>query len=250
MSDSIDNIADGGLAGIIRQGTTNYMKDVHTALPGKIVSFNSLNQTVSVQLLIRRVFKGDQEVDLPQLINVPVWTPRAGGFVQTFPIAPDDQCLILFAERSIDTWFTVGDVQTPNSNRMHSFSDAICLLGLYSEPTAISDYDTENFQIRNEEKDQTITLLNNKNINISTGTVTVEMLNSSETINITAPVKININTPLAEFATDVKISGNLNITGTSTAADHDSGGISGKNHTHIGSPTAPTGPIVPTGTPQ
>lgn len=244
MSDKVSNESPGGLPGIIRQGITNYMKDVHTALPGKIVTFNPSLQTASVQLLIRRVFKNNRERDLPQLINVPVWQPRAGGFSITFPIKPDDECLVLFSERSLDKWFKFGDIQTPTDFRMHSLSDAICLVGMSSEPKAIQDYDAENFQIRNEEKDQTVTLLANKDVNITTGAVVVEMLNGSETINMTAPTKINIDTPLAEYTTDVKINGklevvqdvtmgaDLDVTGTSTAADHDSGGISGKTHIH------------------
>lgn len=261
MTDKVSNESPGGLPGVIRQGITNYMKDVHTALPGKIVSFDIALQTAKVQLLIRRIFKGGNELDLPQLINVPVWQPRAGGYCITFPIKPDDECLVLFSERSLDKWFKFGDVQTPTDFRMHSLSDAICLVGMSSEPKVIREYDGENFQVRNEEKDQTITMLPNKDINVTTGTVIVEMLNESETINLTAPTKINIDTPLAEYTTDVKINGkleviqdvtmgaNLDVSGQSTAADHISGTVSGKTHLHVGSPTSPIGPVTPTGVP-
>lgn len=216
MTDKISNESPGGLPGVIRQGITNYMKDVHTALPGKIISFDSITQTAEVQLLLRRIFKGNKALDLPKLINVIVWLPRAGGFSITFPIKEEDECLVLFSERSLDNWFKQSNVQTPTDFRMHSLSDAICLVGMSSEPKVIQEYDVENFQIRNEEKDQTITLLPNKDINVTTGTVIVNMLNESETINLTAPQKINISTPLAEFTTDVNIGGNLEVIGETT----------------------------------
>lgn len=244
MTDKNTNESTGGIAGLIRQGIVNHMKDVHTALPGKIVEFNSENQTASVQLLIRRIFKGDKEVDLPQLISVIVWQARAGGFNITFPVKPDDECLVLFSERSLDKWFKNGDIQTPNDFRMHSLSDAICLVGMSSEPKIISGYDPENLQIRNEENDQSVTLLANKDIKVVTGDISVEMVNASNTVNIISPTKINIDTPLAEFTTNVKVNGtlevmqdvtmnsNLDVTGESSAADHLSDGISGKDHTH------------------
>ena len=50
-----DNIAT--LAATIKAGISNHMKDVHTSLPGKVVSFNAAKQTASVQPLIKRIFK-------------------------------------------------------------------------------------------------------------------------------------------------------------------------------------------------
>jgi len=242
MSDETTNRDTGGLAGVIRQGITNYMKDVHTALPGKIVSFNSTNQTASIQLLIKRIFKGDNQVELPKLINVPVWIPRAGGFSITFPVKADDECLVLFSERSLDTWFKFGDSQVPSDFRMHSLSDAICLVGMSSEPNVISNYDSNNLQVRNEAKDQSVTLYSNKNIELKTGSTEVTLQNGG-TIDMVAPTKVNVTTPVAEFSSLVQcatlsvtgnstMSGSLNITGSSTASDHVSGGVSGSGHTH------------------
>lgn len=216
MTDNVSNQSTGGLAGLIRQGVTNYMKDVHTALPGMIVEFDPISQTAKVQLLLRRIFKGDNALDLPQLINVPVWQPRAGGFVITFPIKPEDECLVLFSERSLDNWFKQSGVQTPTDFRMHSLSDAICLVGMSSEPKVITSYDTENFQIRNEDNDQSVTLLANKDI------------------KLTSPTKVIIDTPLAEFTTDVKINNNLEVIGdTSLSSTVTSNGKDiSDTHTH------------------
>ncbi|MGL5306320.1 phage baseplate assembly protein V [Aeromonas veronii] len=50
---------------------------------------------------------------------------------------------------------------------------------------------------------------------------------------VEAEQECNFNSPKVTFAKDVTIGGNAAITGTSAAADHMSGGISGKGHTHI-----------------
>ncbi|MGL4710363.1 MAG: phage baseplate assembly protein V [Aeromonas veronii] len=49
---------------------------------------------------------------------------------------------------------------------------------------------------------------------------------------VEAEQECNFNTPKVTFANDVAIGGNAVIAGTSTAADHASGGVSGKFHTH------------------
>lgn len=244
MLDERTNQSSGGFPGLIKQGIMNYMKEVHTCLPGKIVEFNPENQTAKVQLLIKRIFKNGTIDDLPPLINVIVWQPKAGNYFITFPIKPGDECLVLFSERSLDNWFKSGQAKAPTNFRMHSFSDAICLVGMSSEPNVITEYDTDNFQIRNADKDQTFTFFANKDVNITTGTVSFELLNESEEVRVTAPTKVTIDSPESEFTgnvviagtttmqSDASVDGDIDITGTSSATDHDSGGISGASHVH------------------
>lgn len=61
-------------------------------------------------------------------------------------------------------------------------------------------------------------------------------LNNSIAIPLLLTTKINpVNTVTAiEITGDVKINGNLSVSGESTAADHISSGVSGKDHLHSG----------------
>ncbi|GAA4651674.1 phage baseplate assembly protein V [Kistimonas scapharcae] len=52
------------------------------------------------------------------------------------------------------------------------------------------------------------------------------------TLEVQAAEAITFDTPLASFTGDVAIGGDQTVTGVSHAADHDSGGISGKTHLH------------------
>src|SRR5210317_1302524 len=169
MPDSIDNQRPS-MSAAIRRAFINMMKEVHTTMPGKIVSFDPITQSARVQPLIKRVYVTKEidgtetpvEVDIPQLINVPVIFLRGGGWCITFPVKSEDECIIHFSERSIDSWRKNGGNQPPKDWRMHDYSDAICQVGLSSEPNVISEFNNDHFQIRNEDGDVKITLQNDK----------------------------------------------------------------------------------------
>lgn len=180
MSDTSPQLAN--LSQVITKGIDNRLKEVHTGMPGIIESFDPNNQTASVQPAIRRIFitrESDREIltpaDLPLLINVPVYFPRAGGYSMTMPVRVDDECWLSFSERSIDNWYNTGGVSNPSSRRFHSLSDAIAMVGLSSEPNSIQDYDNDNLQIRKDDGNAEITIMSDNTI----------MLNNSSGANFT-----------------------------------------------------------------
>ena len=95
------------------------------SLPCKIVKYDSTQRTVDVQPLVREV--GVQE-DPPLLMGVPVWFP--GSF--TYDISVGDECLVVFADRSIDAWWQSGKVSNPVSARRHNLSDGFAFVGIRS----------------------------------------------------------------------------------------------------------------------
>lgn len=246
-----DNIVNEkpSLSAVLKQAFTNLMKEVHTTIPGSIVSFDPELQSAEVQANIRRVYvtketdgsETQQAVDIPILINVPVIFLRGGGWCMTFPIKPEDECIIHFSERAIDVWRKNAGVQDPKDWRMHNYSDAICQVGLSSEPNVITDFDNENFQVRNEEGDVFISLREDKEIHVATP---VKVVVTTPIVEVYAETSVLVDTPETTITGnvtingDVQVDGNQNIdgdltvTGTSAAADHLSDGISGKDHVH------------------
>jgi len=249
VPDSISN-QKPNLSLVIRQAFYNLLKEVHTTIPGKIVSFDPETQSAQVQASIRRIYvtkdsvAGETQtpVDIPTFINVPVIFLRGGGWCITFPVKTDDECIIHFSERAIDTWRKNGDIQDPKDWRMHNYSDAICQVGLSSEANLISDFDNENFQVRNEDGDVSVTLSKDKEVKVDTP---VKVIVTAPEQEFEASTSMNFNTPIATFTQDVQIDGTSNADG-----DHVSAGISGKGHKHDGSPTAGTGPVSDTGGPK
>lgn len=226
------------LSNIAKTAFEEGIKNLHTALPGIVNTFDPETQLASIQPAIKRIFKTDTSDEtiliplaLPVLINVPVIYPRGGGYTITFPVNSGDECLIIFCERSIDTWHQFGTVQKPTSRRFHSLSDAVAIVGLSSVPNKIPNYNTDSLELKSENGNAKITLHSDGDISIY----------SSNAISIESPTTTIIN--------DFIIEGNLTVEGeTSLSSVVTSNGKNiGDTHTHEGSPTAPTGSISPTG---
>jgi hypothetical protein len=110
---------------------------IHTGMPGIIVSFDAKAITAVVQpaiQAIQRMTDGTrQPVSIAQIHDVPVHFPGGGGFTLSFPVKAGDECWISFAERSIDNWHQQGGVQQPSDWRMHDITDAVAHVGVRSQ---------------------------------------------------------------------------------------------------------------------
>lgn len=56
----------------------------------------------------------------------------------TYPIKKGDECVLLFSDREIESWFINGDVNPEGYSRMHDLTDAVALFGIRSIPNMIS----------------------------------------------------------------------------------------------------------------
>jgi hypothetical protein len=119
--------------------------DLHVALPGTVVKFDSVNQTADVKPLLSRavVFDdGDETQEIyPVIPSVPVVFPRGGGYFMSFPLAPGDNVLLVFIERSIDSYFySAGQADiNPIDLRKHDLSDAVAFPCFYPIPKALKE---------------------------------------------------------------------------------------------------------------
>jgi hypothetical protein len=114
----------------MRQAVLFQLYDVHTALPGQIISYDHTTQKATIQPCLRKSYLDGTTQEMPILNNVPVIFPRAGGASLTFPVVSGDTCLLLFIERSTDLWKSVGGVVAPNDPRKFDLSDAVAIMGL------------------------------------------------------------------------------------------------------------------------
>lgn len=112
--------------------------DIHTALPGSVVRYDSSKQTADVQPMIRCAeLDADGNVttrSYPVLPSIPVAFPAAGGFAITFPVQAGDTGLLVFCELPIDRWRSTGQESHPADIRRHSTTAAVFYPGL--RPTA------------------------------------------------------------------------------------------------------------------
>jgi hypothetical protein len=164
-----------------------------TAIPAQVVSVDLTNMVISAQPLIQGIVEDENGnktfVALPVLIHVPITFPCAGGFILTFPIAPGDEVLIIFASRCIDAWWQLGGVQRPMELRMHDLSDGFAIPGPRSVPNAVPAINSSDCQLRN------------------TAGTTYVSITADGKITLVAPSEIDIQ------ATNVNLTGTLNVTG-------------------------------------
>lgn len=50
----------------------------------------------------------------------------------TYPIEPGEECILLFNDRELESWFITGEVQPEAYQRMHDLTDCIAIVGLRS----------------------------------------------------------------------------------------------------------------------
>ena len=160
--------------------------NLHTILPGKIVSFDGAKQTAVVRPGIKRYFRGQGWKTLPDLMDVPVVFPRGGDFVLTFPVRAGDECQISFSERAIDTWFASGGEQVPHSYRTHDLSDAFAQVGISSIPNVVKDFNSDAVELRRLDGNAKIQI-NGQDIAITSGSGDISVSSSAGTIKLNAP---------------------------------------------------------------
>ncbi len=164
-----------------RQNRENFARerevDLRVACPGIIRSFDPTEQTVTVQPAIReKRWKADgteEWLEIPELVDVPIVFPRAGGYVLTMPVEAGDECLVIFGDACMDAWWQSGGVQNQIDCRRHDLSDGFAIPGPWSQPRTIPGYSTNSAQLRNESGSAYVELAGDT-INIVGGTINIK----------------------------------------------------------------------------
>nr|DAT18297.1 MAG TPA: baseplate protein [Caudoviricetes sp.] len=95
---------------------------------------------------------------------------------QTFPLTQGMECILLFADREIESWFINGGVNPLSYTRVHDKTDAIAIVGIRSLPNMINIltdclhlfYGNSSLQLKNTETD-----INSNTINLSANTINI-----------------------------------------------------------------------------
>lgn len=126
--------------------------DLRVAAPGIIQSVDYGRQTCTVQLAIREQLnhEGDLKwVDIPTLPDVPFFVYSGGGYCLTLPVAPGDECLVVFGDSCMDAWWQNGGVQNQADHRRHDLSDGFAIVGFRSQPNVVGGFSSGSAMLRN-----------------------------------------------------------------------------------------------------
>jgi hypothetical protein len=206
----------GDLNEAILAALQGWQAQMWTALPARIISFDAAKMTVQAQPVLQiqvRDPKGNWNwVSMPPISDCPVMFPGGGGFTLTFPVAADDECLLVFANRCIDLWWQNGDgVHIQADYRMHDLSDGFAFVGVRSQPRALGNVQTNKVELRNDGRSMYV------------------QIDSSGGIKLKATTLVTIDAP------DVTLTGNLTAAGTITGTtDVVAGTKALKAHVHSG----------------
>lgn len=180
MANKHDINTNKSLSQVVAKLKNSINVSFHCIKIGEIVSFDKTDQTATVKVL--HVMDNDydiymeQTLEYPLLAKVPVVVLGGGGTYISHPISSGDQCLLLFCDYMIDSWWVTGEAKSSIVPRKHDISDAIAIVGLNASPKAIQGY-SDYLKLHYSEESNIIVGeqidINNDNINLN-GDVAVE----------------------------------------------------------------------------
>lgn len=156
---------------------------------GKIIDFDKTKQTCTVQLMQVKQFNENYYLPAP-ITDVPLIIYGAGHGHITLPNPINTYCLLLFMDRNIDNFITTGEQYTPDTTRMHDFTDCVALTTFKTLVNPLEDYD---------ENAVTITY-QNSDIKVK-DEITI---NNQGDIRIKSPTRILLDSPYTETTGNFK----------------------------------------------
>lgn len=107
------------------------VNEVHTAMPGKIVSFDAACCMAEVKPCGRYVTSDGKSLEYPAIAEVPVVFPfcQQAGVGMAFPVKKGDSCLLIVSEVELDEW---RDGAESEGSLRYDLSSAVAIPGLLS----------------------------------------------------------------------------------------------------------------------
>ena len=179
----------------VTQGMKNLMadtiRDVHTAVPGTIVSFDPDKVEATVQPTAKFRKPDGTQIDFPQIHEVPVFFPQAVGqkVTITWHVEPGDEVTIFFLEQALDQWRTGAEAKT---ELRFDLQNAFCMTGLAPKPNPL---------VRRAHDNESIIIQRDKSY--------VEIYGTTGQIDIYATGDINLETGKN---LNIKVGGNITTT--------------------------------------
>ena len=162
---------------------------------GTVKKFNAADQTATVEINYQKAYQttenGVQSIrteSYPLALQCPVVILGGGDGYLSFPIEEGHECLLLFNDRDIDNWFNGSSNSPPKTGRLHSFADAVALVGLRSKAKVIEDYQGE--AVRFYYKGKMIEVFDSK---------VLVTLSENVTLELNSIGKLKINNSTGEF---------------------------------------------------
>ncbi len=186
---------DGTLIGLLSLFRAKLIQNLDDMLPAQVIAYDRTTNRAQVQPMIFMVSTKNELISRAQIASVPVVQIGGGGFVMSFPINTGDFGWIKTNDRDISFFKSTFQQSAPNTQRKHSFSDAVFIPDSMMKDVVINDEDANNLVIQN-----------------LAGTVRIAIW--GDKVKITAP-SVVIDTPATHCTGNLQVDGNISVTGTS-----------------------------------
>lgn len=157
------------LQSVTNESFVNNMKDVYTAIPGHILTFDPLTQRAQVQVGIARVDEVTRTTMAPPpIVDVPVSFP-GGDFSLEYQIDPGTEGMIHFSQRCMDAWKVGGEIANNPIKRFHHKQDAVFVPGIRSLNNIIVGFSNEGMKMRNKDASSYVWVRADSSVRLETG---------------------------------------------------------------------------------
>lgn len=114
----------------LKEMARDEISGVHTALPAEIKSYDANKGLAIVKPKAKYKQPNGKTIDFPEISGVPVAFPQNKDFTIAFPIKAGDECLLIFAEQSLDFWLYGKETDT---ELKHDLSNAVAIPNINSK---------------------------------------------------------------------------------------------------------------------
>ncbi len=132
---NMDRSTTPSLRALIGRAIEGHANGMRVALPGEVVAYDPVRQSVDVMPLIQNGYideNGERQTErVPIVLDVPLAFPGAGLYRITFPVAVGDHVLLVFCSSSITRWKLLGGEVDPGDDRRHDLNDSIAIPGIH-----------------------------------------------------------------------------------------------------------------------
>ena len=120
----------------VKKTTSAMLGQVHTCVPGKIISFDGATCQVTVLPAMKIKKPTGEMLAYPQITGVPVVFPQSSAQEVTiaYPVKAGDGCLILFSEQALDQFLYDRDTGT---DLKFDLSNAVAIVGLFAQGNSV-----------------------------------------------------------------------------------------------------------------
>jgi len=185
------------MADVIKYAIENRLVDLHTCMPGTVVSYDPSLQKADVRPDFKRKLRTGEVAEMPTIKGVPVRMPRTGKAFIHLPLKAGDKVTLHFHERSLEEWKDSGGSVDPSTeSRKHAITDAYAEVGGYPFSDAVAG-DSSNILIVNDKAKVTVQpngrykIANQSEELLTILSETIDLLSKTTTNTVFGPMKLN-----------------------------------------------------------